>query len=163
MTQPPLTPEPWVRQELVIAPMMAEDATDAIAQLGDRLVFGQFVKLTWIEATLQREKVFPTGLPTAEIQVAIPHTDIEHVLRQAVAVGVLEKPIAFKEMGNPDGEVMAQIVCALAVTQSDQLVELLQRLVTMFQKPEVLRQIVASRDPVQIAEIFNRNLQNGVQ
>jgi PTS system galactitol-specific IIA component len=151
--------QPWVREELVIVPMQAVNSTDAIAQLGTRLQAGGFVKDSWIEATLEREKTFATGLPTPEIGVAIPHADVEHVVQQAIAVGVLREPVTFGEMGSPDSTVPVQIVCALAVAQSELLVTLLQQLVAMFQSHGVLKQIAEARSPAEIVEIFDQNIQ----
>jgi PTS system galactitol-specific IIA component len=151
--------QPWVREDLVIAPMQAERAEDAITQLGTRLRAGGFVKDSWTQATIEREKTFSTGLPTAEIGVAIPHADVEHVLRQAIAVGVLAEPLAFGEMGSPDSTVPVRIVCALAVARSELLVTLLRQLVEMFQSPLVLRQIATATSPAEIVEIFDRHIQ----
>jgi len=151
--------QPWVLEDLVIAPMQAESSADAIAQLGTRLQAGGFVKDSWVQATLEREKTFATGLPTPEVGVAIPHADVEHVLQQAISVGVLEKPVEFGEMGNPDSTVPVHIVCALAVARSELLVTLLQRLVEMFQSPGVLSQIAEARSPAEIVEIFDHHVQ----
>ncbi len=153
------TRQPWVREDLVIVPMRAKSAADAIAQLGARLQTGGFVKDTWTQATIEREKTFATGLPTPEVGVAIPHADVEHVLQQAIAVGVLEKPVEFGEMGNPDSTVPVRIVCALAVARSELLVTLLQQLVEMFQSPGVLSQIAGARSPAEIVEIFDHHIQ----
>ncbi len=153
------TRQRWVREELVIVPMQAESAAGAIAQLGARLQAGGSVKDSWTQATIEREKTFATGLPTPEIGVAIPHADVEHVLQQAIAVGVLEKPVEFGEMGSPDSTVPVRIVCALAVARSELLVTLLQRLVEMFQSPGVLGQITEAQSPAEIVEIFDHHIQ----
>ena len=148
-----------MREDLVLVPMRAESAADVIARLGARLQAGGFVKDSWTQATIEREKTFATGLPTPEIGVAIPHADVEHVLQQAVAVGVLEEPVEFGEMGSPDSTVPVRIVCALAVAHSEFLVTLLQRLVEMFQSPGVLGQIARAQSPAEIVEIFDRHIQ----
>ncbi|MCK4449063.1 MAG: PTS sugar transporter subunit IIA [Anaerolineae bacterium] len=153
------TGQPWVREDLVLVPMRAESAADVIARLGTRLQAGGFVKDSWTQATIEREKTFATGLPTPEVGVAIPHADVEHVLQQAVAVGVLEQPVEFGEMGSPDSTVPVRIVCALAVAHSELLVTLLQRLVEMFQSPGVLGQIAGAQSPAEIVEIFDRHIQ----
>lgn len=150
--------EPWVREDLVIAPMEAATAADAISQLGTKLQNAGCVKESWAQAAIDREQVFATGLPTKEIGVAIPHTDVEHVLKQAIAVGVLQEPVKFVEMGNPDSTVPVQIVCALAVAQSELMVKLLQQLVEVFQNPEVLRAIAGAGSAARIVEIFNQYL-----
>ena len=151
--------QPWVREDMVIVPMQAKSAADAIIQLGLRLRAGSSVKDSWIQAALERERTFATGLPTPEIGVAIPHADVEHVLQQAIAVGVLEGPVEFGEMGNPDGTVPVRIVCALAVAHSKLLVTLLQQLVEMFQSPGVLSQIAEAKSPAQIVGIFDHHIQ----
>ena len=144
---------------MVIVSMQAENAADAIAQLGTRLQTGGFVKDSWIQATIERERTFATGLPTLEIGVAIPHADVEHVLQQTIAVGVLEKPVEFGEMGSPDSTVPVRIVCALAVARSESLITLLQQLMEIFQSPDVLSQIAEAQRPAEIAAIFERHLQ----
>jgi PTS system galactitol-specific IIA component len=151
--------QPWIREDLVVVPMQAQSATDAITQLGTRLQAGGFVRESWIPAALEREKTFATGLPTAGVGVAIPHADVEHVRQQAIAVGVLEEPVLFGEMGNPDSTVSVRIVCALAVAQSELLVTLLQRLVDMFQSPGVLGQIVEACGPAEVVAIFDQHIQ----
>lgn len=60
--------------------------------------------------------MFPTGLPTEPIGIAIPHTDAERVNRGASAVGVLPQPVVFTEMGCDDDsfvDVYAIVVLAI--------------------------------------------------
>jgi PTS system galactitol-specific IIA component len=147
-----------VREDLVIVPMEAKDAADAITQLGGRLQAGGYVKDSWIRATIERERVFATGLPTPGIGVAIPHADAEHVLRQVIAVGVLEQPVEFGEMGSPDSAVSVRIVCALAVAHPESLVMLLQRLIEVLQHADVLIQITEAETPPEVVAIFERHL-----
>lgn len=147
----------WFYDDLVLAPMSAVSAADAITQLGTLLQKAGFVKESFIPAVIQREQEFATGLPTADVGVAIPHTDVEHVLRQAIAVGVLDEPVAFGEMGSPDDTVLVQVVCVLAVVKSEIMVKMLQSLVQMFQTPGLLKQIVQARDATEIAGIFRQH------
>lgn len=149
----------WLREDLVIAPLRAKNAAEVITQLGERLQAGGFVRSSWTQATLEREKIFATGLPTPEVGVAIPHTDVEHVLEPAVAIGVLEQPVAFAEMGNPESSVSVKLVCALAVAHSELLITLLQQLVALFQTPGMLKQIVNSQSPAEIIQIFEAHIQ----
>jgi PTS system galactitol-specific IIA component len=149
----------WLREDLVIVPLRATSAADAITQLGERLQSAGLVKASWTRATLEREKTFATGLPTPEVGVAIPHTDVEHVLAPAVAIGVLEQPVDFGEMGNPEASVSVKLVCALAVAHSELLIALLQQLVKLFQTPGMLKQIVNSQNPAEIIQIFEAHIQ----
>ncbi len=148
----------WTDTSLIITGMTASNYTEAIEQLGQLLLQGGFVEETFVDAVIEREKVFATGLPTPEIQVAIPHADPEHVRRTAIAVGVLPEAVSFGEMGNPDGVVHVNIICVLAVKQADFLVSLLQDLVAIFQDVDVLRQIVTADSADDVADIFNQRL-----
>jgi PTS system galactitol-specific IIA component len=152
--------ETWIREDLVLLPMRAETAREAIVQLGERLKATGSVKESWTEAALEREETFATGLPTPEVGVAIPHTDAEHVLERAIAVGVLPEPVDFGEMGTPEDTVPVRIVCALAVAESDRLVTLLQRLVELFQTPGLLKRIVEAESRAEVVDIFDRHLQD---
>src|SRR5512132_875649 len=107
----------WVEPGLVIAPLAARDACDAITQLGARMRAAGYVKDSFIPAVIAREQTYATGLPTEGIQVAIPHTDVEHVLRDAIAVGVLAAPVEFGEMGSPGSTVNVRLVCLLAASR----------------------------------------------
>ena len=148
----------WTSPSLIETKLEAADSTQVIESLGSLLFDQGFVRDTFIQAVLDREKVFATGLPTSEIQVAIPHADVEHVLRSAIAIGVLSNPVEFGEMGNPDGTVQASIVFMLAVKQSDSLVSLLQNLVGIFQDPTILHQILEAPDRESIAALISAKL-----
>ena len=148
----------WTEADLIQINLQAEDSSAVIQALGNMLHDQGYVHDTFIDAVIEREKTFATGLPTPEIQVAIPHADVEHVKRAAIAVGVLKSPVAFGEMGNPDGKVEVRIVCCLAVKESDSLVLLLQNLVGIFQDTEFLRQLLAQDSVKDVATLFNARL-----
>lgn len=148
----------WTDESLIIPRLQAKSDAEAITTLGYLLHQKGYVRDTFVDAVLERERTFATGLPTPEIQVAIPHADVEHVVRQAIAIGVSDEAIQFGEMGDPDGKVGVRIVCMLAVTQSYALVSLLQSLVGMLQNPDTLRRIVEADDAAEIAAIFNNQL-----
>jgi PTS system galactitol-specific IIA component len=148
----------WTHENLVVPNLVATSDSQAITVLGGLLQERGYVRDTFVDAVLDREKTFATGLPTPEIQVAIPHADPEHVIRQAIAIGVLAEPVAFGEMGDPESTVDVRIVCMLAVSQSEVLVSLLRNLVGMLQDPELLRRIVGLKEAGEIAQTFNQHL-----
>ena len=150
----------WTHPDLIVPQLKASTSEAAIEELGGLLEQKGYVKDTFINAVKEREKVFSTGLPTPEIQVAIPHSDIEHIIHPAIAIGVAAEPIEFGEMGSPDSTVGARIICMLAVTESETLVSLLQNLVGIFQDPDVLQQIVEAPTATEIAKLFNDRLPN---
>lgn len=148
----------WTTPDLVQIRLEAADSEAVIRSLGGLLHANGYVHDSFVNAVLEREKVFATGLPTPEIQVAIPHADVEHVKRSAIAVGLLANPVTFGEMGSVDGTVDVQIACCLAVKESESLVLLLQNLVGIFQDTGFLRQLLAAQSAEEVADRLNARL-----
>ena len=65
----------WTQADLIQINLQAEDSYAVIQALGKMLQDQGYVHDSFIDAVLEREKIFATGLPTPEIQVAIPHAD----------------------------------------------------------------------------------------
>ena len=118
----------------------AVNAEEAIKTTGSKLMEEGYVKESFINACLEREKVFPTGLPT-EIGVAIPHCDAIHVNKPAICVLRLSKPVQFQNMGGEEAPVNCEYIMNLALHKQEDQVVLLSRIIKMVQDTEFLRKI----------------------
>lgn len=147
--------EELLREELIVIDMKAKDSNEAIGKLAQVLYKNAFVKESYIKAVQDREKNFPTGLPTEGVGVAIPHTDVEHVNTPAMAIAVLEEPVTFRMMGMIEEKVKVQILFMLAIKESKTQIKLLQRLMNIFEDREILEKIHKSITPGEIKEIFS--------
>ncbi|MEA4813199.1 MAG: PTS sugar transporter subunit IIA [Anaerolineaceae bacterium] len=134
----------FIHQDIIVLGMNAVNSEDAIRQLGSIMFQKGYVKESYVDAVIAREKNFPTGLPTEEVKVAIPHTDTEHTLKPAIGVAVLKKPVQFFELATTDVPVQAEIIFLLSIVQPSEQVKWLQRLVTLFQRSGFLTQIKQS-------------------
>lgn len=146
-------------QNLVMINLEVETQQEALEKLAGRLYETGYVKDTYAQAILEREKVFPTGLPTEGYGVAIPHTDVEHVNKPAVALGILQKPVKFNLMGdlNPDSQVDVQVMFMLAIKEPHMQLELLQDIMEMIQDQELLKKMVEAesvQDLIQTTEEY---------
>lgn len=72
-------------RNLILRDVEAANAEEAIRKVGQRFYDEGFVKDTYIDAVVAREKNYATGLQLADIAVAMPHTDPQHVNRRACA------------------------------------------------------------------------------
>jgi PTS system galactitol-specific IIA component len=123
----------------------AQDAEDVVRQLSARLVAGGYVHESFADAALAREAELPTGLVLGgDINAAIPHTDVEHVIRPAVALATLTKPVTFRHMIDPTEEVPVQIVFLLALEQPKSQVAMLQEVATILQSPQLVDSLVSA-------------------
>lgn len=131
-------------RELILMGVNAKDAEDAIRQVGKRFYDQGFVKDTYVDACIAREKVYATGLQLEEIAVAMPHTDSQHVNRPGVCIAQLAHPVTFEHMGDPDTKVEAEMLFMMAIKNPDEQVELLQKVLSVFQQPEVVAEFRAA-------------------
>ena len=123
--------------------LSAETSTDVISHLGKLLLEAGYVRDTFVKAALAREKELPTGLPLmGDVNAAIPHTDIEHVLKPGLAMATLTKPVIFQNMAVPDEAVPVQLVFLLALNQPKAQIEMLQEVAGLLQQPEIVAQLM---------------------
>jgi PTS system galactitol-specific IIA component len=134
--------------------MNAKDRRDAISQLNNILFSNGCVKESHLGEVLKREEKFPTGLRLeGGVNVAIPHCDAEHVNKLSLAIGVLENPVDFKQMGSPpdtDESVPVKVIFMLACNEKELLLPYLQKFVKLFRNAELMRNIVESIEPEQV-------------
>ncbi len=145
-----------LREELVMIDMDAKDANDAIGQLAKILYKYDFVKKSYINAVQEREKIFPTGLSTDHIGVAIPHTDVEHVNTPALAIAVLKKPVKFKMMGTTEKIIDVGIIFMLAIKEPKTQLEVLQKLMDIIQDQRLLKVMIENNSTSSLLELFER-------
>ncbi len=134
----------------------------AIATLAGLLESGGYVRETFAQAVLDREKVFPTGLPTQPVGIAIPHTDAEHVKLPALAVGVLPQPVQFEEMGSPGSIVDVSVIVVLAIPDPKAIMPVLRQLAGCFQNHGFLQGLQAARDPDTVLDLVARAIPDAV-
>ena len=71
-------------------------AEEVINAIGSKLFEAGFVKASFVDAAIEREKNIPTGLPLGGgINAAIPHTEIEHVIKPTL--GIMTATVFYKE------------------------------------------------------------------
>lgn len=112
------------------------DATDdesIIRRLSQHLLGLGMVRETHADATVARERVYPTGLALGEFNAALPHTDPEHVVRNAIAVAVPRRPVTFSHMAAPEQRTDVHVVIMLAINDKEAMVPLLASLALMLQ------------------------------
>lgn len=103
-----------------------------LRNLATELVSAGRAKESFVEALIERERQFPTGLPTRGMCVAIPHTDVEHVIAPTISVTRLASPLVFGEMGGNDRTVEVELVLVLAMKDKSSQLGLLQSLIGAF-------------------------------
>jgi galactitol PTS system EIIA component len=129
------------------------DDTSVIRYAASLLARIGAVTAHYAEAAVERERVFPTGLPTEPIGVAIPHTD-QGVVAPAIAVLTLREPVPFLEMGTGEREIPVTVVMMLALEAGSAHVEALGTLAEMIQRPGFLDKVAATYTAAELYQTF---------
>lgn len=134
----------------------AQTAQEVITCLGELLYQAGFVHQTFAQAALDREAKMPTGLPLeGKYNAAIPHTDIEHVIKPALAIAALKQPVVFQNMIEPEQAVPVQLVILMALEQAKTQVEMLQEIAGVLQDPTVIEKLVNANNYEQVRLAFS--------
>lgn len=143
-----------INKDIIYIDMEFDDKEELLRKLSDMLYQQDYVRDSFKDAIMARERIFPTGLPTVGVKVALPHTDPIHVKKPGILVATLKKPIKFKEMGNGLEDIDVEMVFMLAVKDPSAQIELLQKLMNIFSKEEILKSIKESKDKDVICDIL---------
>lgn len=133
----------------------AEEVLGAIARhlVGKGLVEESFPQALW-----DRERRYPTGLPT-RIPTAIPHADTEHVRTRCLAVATLIQPVKFGEMGGAEGDTVAtQLLVLPLVTDPDAMVPALQRMIGALTDEQVVTELLGAADEAELMRLAQLHL-----
>ena len=132
----------------------AQDAADALRKIGSAMVETGYVKSSYPDALVNRERDFPTGLDLKFNTIAMPHTDPQHVNRPAIALAKLAHPVTFMHMGSTGEQVAVQLIFMMAITDPDAQIKNLRRVMKVF-----MNRIEVHRDK-QVDIIFILKKQN---
>ncbi|CAN0653865.1 PTS sugar transporter subunit IIA [Nitratireductor aquimarinus] len=132
------------------------DSREAVIRLlAEKLQAAGYVKDSFADAVLAREASMPTGLPLGHaVNVAVPHTDPEHVLKPGIALATLKKPVAFANMEDPDEPVEVGLVFLMALNDKDRQIEMLQEIMATIQSEEAISGLMQASSVDDVAAVL---------
>lgn len=147
--------ESLIHKDRIQLNCFAENKFAAIEMAAQPLLKQGYVNEGFLESVMEREKNFPTGLPTA-IGVALPHTEAKYVANEGISILTLKKPVFFSGMGNPKEKVSVEIIFLLAINNPEKQLRSLQTIITIIQNEKVLQKIKSEKDPKIIYNLINQ-------
>lgn len=143
------------RKDLVYLDVSYPSQDEFYLQIGKDLQEKGYVKESFGPALIKREAEFPTGLRTESYDVAIPHTDVEHVEKAFIAFVRLADPIEYSHMGEPELKIQARFAFVLGIMEPHAQVETLQALMGLIIDADTMKKLEDEDDPEKIVEILN--------
>lgn len=144
-----------LHEELVFFDFEAKDRFDLINKLAAAAVEAGFARDGYAADVIERENLYPTGLPVEGMKVAVPHAMVQdHVISSVIVVAKLAHPIDFKEMGDGENDVPVEMVFMLVVKGGYGTLSVLTQLISIFAEPELLAQLEKATTPAEVLELL---------
>lgn len=122
------------------APDTVTTYQEGIEEAGGKLVEKGNIDSAYIEACIDRELNFPTGLLLANGEgIAIPHGNSDLVKKNSISVVRLQKAVEFGRMEDKDLKVPCSLIFNLALASGEQHISVLRKLIGQFQDEEFVR------------------------
>ena len=115
----------------------ADDCSQAITMCGEALHREGIVGEDFAKLCVEREKKYPTGLPT-EIPTAIPHVKSEGILENSICFLKLAKPVTFRRMDDEEETVDTDMIFNLAIKDPNEHLQVLQNMMEFLNDREAL-------------------------
>lgn len=133
----------------------AKTPDDVLGYVADRMYALDMVTSEFKEAVIAREKKYPTGLPSPAIDIAVPHTDPQHVRKSFIAVVRTQNGIPFTEMSTTESSLDAHIMFILGFKNNKNQVKVLQVLVQEFIQGKKAKDFMNCKDKKSCLEILS--------
>lgn len=131
-----------IHKNLVFPNKKFKNDYEALSFLAVKVEKAGYARSTYKDAVIEREKIFPTGLPTGKINVAIPHADSEHVLMSTLAIMTLKEPVYFHNMGEPKSSLPISIIIMMAIAEPKGQLSMLQKIMGIVQDSQHLKKLM---------------------
>lgn len=131
---------------------------EVLTALADHLYEEGYVTKDYNNSILEREEMFPTGLSTGAINIAIPHADIKNVKKGALCVGITDQPVKFNAMDEPDHKIDVSIIIMMALEEAHGHMEMLRKAVELIKNQNELKKILNAKDSKSAHEILASHL-----
>lgn len=143
--------------EITFMDIEATDTEDLFKKMQAKLEPLGYTKDNWLDAMIERERNYATGLQTPTIGVAIPHAD-NCVNKAYIAVVKPVKPVTFQPMGGIGDEVQAELIINLGIVREGGQVEMLQALMRIFMDDAAVADIMKQDTPENLVAAIRSHL-----
>lgn len=135
-----------------------ETKEDVIKVMSDYLLDKGCISKEYYQATINREKIYPTGLPTVPIGTAIPHSEAENVLNPAVLLGILHNTVEFSDMSNRENKIDVGIVFLMALKGENNQINYLRNIADFCKHEENMKKIYNAKKKEDAMKIFSNEI-----
>lgn len=146
-------------EDLIILNVEGDDFKDVVKNVSKKLKEKGLINEKYENAVMERETKFPTGLMTKFINVAIPHTDPEHIKQPFVCVVKTKELINMKQMGD-NQEIKVKDFFFLGITEPKKQVSLLKEIMDLLMNDSFVLEYKDSNNKKQVMSTIENFYKN---
>ncbi|MGM0138308.1 PTS system, galactitol-specific IIA component [Enterococcus sp. DIV0755b] len=151
--------ELYLHEELVFRDLDVKNSDEALDYLAKQLFEKGYVKEQYITAIKEREREYPTGLPSTQPAVAIPHANYELVNKTTLAIATLKKSVGFHNMEENAVTLPVQIIIMMAIGEPHGQVEMLQKIVGLIQNEPLRKKMINAHNDQELLKLVEMAIQ----
>ena len=146
-----------LNKDLIFLDEKYKSSNKFLSYIADELVKKGYVKETFKESILKREEEYPTAIGTKKYNLAIPHTDSQHVNKPGIAFVRFSERCHFKQMCT-NNDIDVDMAFVLLVTKKEEQVVLLSKLMGIFSQEDFLEILYKEKDCSKIVKFLNSKI-----
>ena len=141
--------------DLIDVNLRAETKEELFELVGKDLEVKGFVNKNYTEGIKKREKEFPIGLITKNLNIALPHSETEYVEKPFIYIVKLQNsPLTFNQMGD-NQEMEVSDFFFLGIKDPSKQVQLLSYLMDLFSDDNFINDYKNTTEKEKIYELIN--------
>ena len=141
-------------KENIYLDIEAKDHTELFTKMAEIFKKKGYIKESYLDAIIEREKKYPTGFEFDGYNIALPHTDAEHVLVQKTVIVRLKKEIKYKEVVS-NKEIPVKLFIMLLVKNGNEQTEILEKLIAIISEKKFYDEVIKAKDVNDLKNIYN--------
>lgn len=147
----------YIDKKIILFNCKEKTSLKVMEKIASRMEKEHLVSPEFYPSLVKREEVYPTGLQTSTIGIAIPHTEVETVIVPQIGIALLEEPVTFKLMNDINQTVDVSVVFVLAMKKGEEQLLMLQKLVALFQDEEDMIKLSKCSSEEEVITILKRH------
>lgn len=144
-----------IDERLVFPNLEVSDFKSSVETMGSNMKDLGYVESSFVDAVLNREVSFPTGLELGTYSIAIPHTDPEHVKKSGISIATLNQPVEVKSMIDPQKTIKVSFIVLMAIKDPKGQLKMLSKLMGFFQDVDTLKMLGEAEEKEEILSIID--------
>lgn len=148
--------EIMIEEKFLFPKLKANTFNEAVTYMGNNMNEWGYVNDLYVDAVIKREKETPTGLQVGEYVFAIPHAEQGYVIKQALSIATFESPIKVSSMIQPKKVLETKLMILMAIKDPDKQVQMLSRIMSIFQDVELLKELERARSREEMLRILEK-------